>query len=162
MLNRPLDKTDLRILAELQKNSKLTNIELAERVALSPSPCLRRLKQLEDSGIIRRYVALLEPTKIKLGLQAFIRIMLEKPGNTHRQGFISAVQQWPEVISCYAMTGEIDYVLQTYFEDMEHFSRFIINELLPHPGIEDVKSGIVLKELKHTTALPINHLSYFI
>jgi len=153
-----LDKTDLRILAELQLNGRLTNVELAERVALSPSPCLRRLKQLEESGAISQYVALLDPGKIGLGLQAFVRVMLEKRGNSHNQSFIDAVQRWPEVINCYAMTGEMDYLLQVYFEDMEHFSRFVMNELLPQPGVEDVKSSFVLKEFKRTTALPLTHM----
>ena len=88
-----LDKTDLRILSELQLNGRLTNVELAERVALSPSPCLRRLKQLEESGVIRQYVALLDPAKIGLGLQAYVRVVLEKRGNTHVQSFIDAVQR---------------------------------------------------------------------
>jgi Lrp/AsnC family leucine-responsive transcriptional regulator len=153
-----LDKTDLRILAELQLNGRLTNVELAERVALSPSPCLRRLKQLEESGVIGQYVALLDPGKIGLGLQAFVRVMLEKRGNSHNQSFVDAVQRWPEVINCYAMTGEMDYLLQVYFEDMEHFSRFVMNELLQQQGVEDVKSSFVLKEFKRTTALPLNHM----
>jgi len=153
-----LDKTDLRILAELQLNGRLTNVELAERVALSPSPCLRRLKQLEESGAISKYVALLDPAKIGLGLQAFVRVMLEKRGNSHNQAFVEAVQRWPEVINCYAMTGEMDYLLQVYFEDMEHFSRFVMNELLQQAGVEDVKSSFVLKEFKRTTALPLTHM----
>ncbi|CUA87048.1 MULTISPECIES: Lrp/AsnC family transcriptional regulator [Gulbenkiania] len=153
-----LDKTDLRILAELQLNGRLTNVELAERVALSPSPCLRRLKQLEESGAIRQYVALLDPSCIGLGLQAFVRVTLEKRGNVHAQSFNEAVQRWSEVINCYAMTGEMDYLLQVYFEDLEHFSRFVMDELLQHPGVEDVKSSFVLKEIKRTTALPLSHL----
>lgn len=153
-----LDKTDLRILAELQLDGRLTNVELAERVALSPSPCLRRLKQLEDSGVIRQYVALLDPAKIGLGLQAFVRVILEKRGNTQVQSFMDAVQGWPEVINCFAMTGEMDYLLQVYFEDLEHFSRFVMNELLQHPGIQDVKSSFVLQEIKRTTSLPLTHL----
>lgn len=153
-----LDKTDLRILAELQQDGRLTNVELAERVALSPSPCLRRLKQLEESGIINQYVALLDPASVGLGLQAFVRVSLEKRGNAHMQSFTEAVQDWPEVINCYAMTGDMDYLLQVYFEDMEHFSRFVLDALLQHPGIDDVKSSFVLKEFKRTTALPLNHL----
>lgn len=153
-----LDKTDLRILAELQLNGRLTNVELAERVALSPSPCLRRLKQLEESGVISQYVALLDPSKVGLGLQAFVRVMLEKRGNSHNQTFVDAVQRWPEVINCYAMTGEMDYLLQVYFEDMDHFSRFVMNELLQQQGVEDVKSSFVLKEFKRTTSLPLNHM----
>lgn len=153
-----LDKTDLRILAELQLNGRLTNVELAERVALSPSPCLRRLKQLEESGVISQYVALLDPAKIGLGLQAFVRVTLEKRGNSHNQSFIDAVQRWTEVVNCFAMTGEMDYLLQVHFEDMEHFSRFVMNELLQQQGVEDVKSSFVLKEFKRTTALPLSHL----
>ncbi|AXE30628.1 ArsR family transcriptional regulator [Chromobacterium phragmitis] len=153
-----LDKTDLRILAELQLDGRLTNVELAERVALSPSPCLRRLKQLEESGVIRQYVALLDPAHIGLGLQAWVRVTLEKRGNMHLQSFIEAVQNWPEVINCFAMTGEMDYLLQVYFEDMEHFSRFVMDELLQHPGVEDVKSSFVLKEIKRTTALPLGQM----
>lgn len=153
-----LDKTDLRILAELQKNGRLTNVELAERVALSPSPCLRRLKQLEESGVIRQYVALLDAHRIGLGLQAFVRVMLEKRGNAHIQSFVEAVQGWPEVTHCYAMTGEMDYLLQVYFEDLEHFSRFVMDELMSHPGVIDVKSSFVLKELKQTTSMPLTHL----
>lgn len=154
----PLDKTDIKMLAALQANGRLTNVELAEKVALSPSPCLRRLKQLEDSGVIRQYVALLDPAKIGLGLQAFVRVTLEKRGSTHLQGFMDAVQRWPEVVNCYAMTGEMDYLLQVYFEDLEHFSRFVMDDLLQQPGVEDVKSSFVLKEFKQTTSLPIGHL----
>lgn len=153
-----LDKTDLKILAELQLNGRLTNVELAYNVNLSPSPCLRRLKQLEESGVISQYVALLDPAKIGLGLQAFVRVTLEKQANTHNQAFVEAVQRWPEVINCFAMTGEMDYLLQVYFEDMEHFSRFVMNELLQQKGVQDVKSSFVLKEFKRTTALPLNHL----
>lgn len=154
-----LDKTDIKMLAALQANGRLTNVELAEKVALSPSPCLRRLKQLEDSGVIRQYVALLDPAKIGLGLQAFVRVTLEKRGSTHLQGFMDAVQRWPEVVNCYAMTGEMDYLLQVYFEDLEHFSRFVMDDLLQQPGVEDVKSSFVLKEFKQTTSLPISHLN---
>ncbi|WP_028537202.1 Lrp/AsnC family transcriptional regulator [Paludibacterium yongneupense] len=153
-----LDKTDLRILAELQLNGRLTNVELAERVALSPSPCLRRLKQLEESGVIQRYVALLDPSQIGLGLQAFVRVSLEKRGNALTQQFLEAVQGWPEVINCFAMTGDMDFLLQVYFEDMAHFSRFVMDELMQQPGIEDVRSSFVLKEYKHTTALPLEQL----
>jgi Lrp/AsnC family leucine-responsive transcriptional regulator len=159
MLTANLDKTDIKMLAALQANGRLTNVELAEKVALSPSPCLRRLKQLEESGVIRQYVALLDPAKLGLGLQAFVRVSLEKRGGSaHLNSFMEAVQRWPEVVNCYAMTGEMDYLLQVYFEDLQHFSRFVMDELLQQPGVEDVKSSFVLKEFKQTTALPIYHL----
>ena len=153
-----LDKTDIKILAALQKNGRLTNVELAETVALSPSPCLRRLKQLEESGVIRQYVALLEPARIGLGLQAFVRVSVEKRDGESINAFSRAVRSWPEVISGFAMTGEVDFLLHVYFEDLEHFSRFIMNTLITHPGVSDVKSSFVLNEIKHTTALPLSHM----
>ena len=93
-----LDKTDIKILAALQQNGRLTNVELADAVALSPSPCLRRLKHLEESGIVQRYVALLDPARIGLGLQAFVNVTLEKRGSPHMQNFLQAVQRWPEFL----------------------------------------------------------------
>lgn len=152
-----LDKTDLKILQVLQSNGRLTNVELSERVALSPSPCLRRLKQLEDAGIIRQYAALLSPQEIKLGLQAFIRVSIDKSGEL-RDRFAQTVQTWPEVLSCFALTGETDYLLHTFFPDMNAFSHFVLDTLLSHPGVQDAKSSFVLKELKNTTALPLGHL----
>ena len=101
MASITLDKTDLKILQVLQENGRLTNVELSERVALSPSPCLRRLKQLEDAGIIRKYAALLSPVAVELGLQAFIRVSISK-AKVAREEFSAAVQTWPEVLSCFA------------------------------------------------------------
>lgn len=159
MFNTPitLDKTDLKILQVLQENGRLSNVELSERVALSPSPCLRRLKQLEDSGIIRRYAALLEPEAVRLGLQVMIRVSTDKAPSA-RQNFEQAVQNWPEVLACLALTGEADYLLHAFFTDMNAFSHFILNELLSHEYVQDAKSSFVLKEIKNTTALPLQHL----
>lgn len=152
-----LDKTDLKILQVLQNNGRLTNVELSERVALSPSPCLRRLKQLEDAGIIRQYAALLSPVAVQLGLQAFIRVSIDKASESREQ-FSNAVQSWPEVLSCFALTGETDYLLHTLFPNMNAFSHFVLDTLLSHPGVQDAKSSFVLKEIKNTTALPLGHL----
>lgn len=152
-----LDKTDLKILQVLQNNGRLTNVELSERVALSPSPCLRRLKQLEDAGIIRKYAALLSPVAVQLGLQAFIRVSIDKASESREQ-FSNAVQSWPEVLSCFALTGETDYLLHTFFPNMNAFSHFVLDTLLSHPGVQDAKSSFVLKEIKNTTALPLGHL----
>lgn len=152
-----LDKTDLKILQVLQENGRLSNVELSERVALSPSPCLRRLKQLEESGLIRRYAALLEPAKLSLGLQAFIRVSINKSPDA-RETFGDAVQKWNEVLSCYALTGETDYLLHAFFTDMNAFSHFVLNELLSHSCVLDAKSSFVLSEVKNTTALPLEHL----
>ena len=163
MTEIPLDKIDRKILAILQADGRLTNLEVAERVNLSPSPCLRRIKRLEDSGVIRKYVALLEPAKIGLGLLAYVNVRLEKhndaPGKgasrSPRNDFGSSVEQWPEVVACYAMTGEMDYLLRVHVQDMDHFSRFMMETLLRHPAVLDVKSSFALQQIKDTTALPV-------
>ena len=157
MASITLDKTDLKILQVLQENGRLTNVELSERVALSPSPCLRRLKQLEDAGIIRKYAALLSPVAVELGLQAFIRVSISK-AKVAREEFSAAVQTWPEVLSCFALTGETDYLLHAFFTDMNAFSHFVLDTLLSHEGVQDAQSSFVLKEIKNTTALPRTHL----
>jgi Lrp/AsnC family leucine-responsive transcriptional regulator len=158
-----LDKTDRKILAILQADGRQTNQEVAEKVNLSPSPCLRRIKRLEQAGVIRQYVALLDPDKLGLGLLAYVNVRLEKhgdsqaPGGTRspRANFAASVASWPEVVACYAMTGEMDYLLRVHVEDMEHFSRFMMETLLRHPAVLDVKSSFALQRIKDTTALPL-------
>ena len=163
MAQLPLDKTDRKILAILQTDGRLSNQEVAERVSLSPSPCLRRIRRLEDAGVIRQYVALLAPEKIGLGLLAYVNVRLEKhsdaPGmagsRSSRADFAASVAHWPEVVACYAMTGEMDFLLRVHVEDMEHFSRFMMETLLRHPAVLDVKSSFALQRIKDTTALPL-------
>jgi Lrp/AsnC family leucine-responsive transcriptional regulator len=162
-----LDKTDRMILAILQNDGRLSNQEVAERVSLSPSPCLRRIKRLEEAGVIRQYVALLAPEKIGLGLLAYVNVRLEKHGDVAltdakrsapgapRADFARSVPDWPEVVACYAMTGEMDYLLRVHVEDMEHFSKFMMDTLLKHPAVLDVKSSFALQRIKDTTALPL-------
>lgn len=160
-----LDKIDRKILSILQSNGKLTNQEVAEKINLSPSPCLRRIKQLEESGVIRQYVALVDPEKIGLGLLAYVNVRLEKhtdapgAGRSPRASFAAAMENWPEVVACYAMTGEMDYLLRVHVEDMEHFSHFMMDTLLKHPAVSDVKSSFALQKIKDTTALPIDRLA---
>ena len=161
-----LDKIDRKILAILQADGRLSNQDVAERVSLSPSPCLRRIKRLEEAGVIRQYVALLDPDKIGLGLLAYVNVRLEKHSDVHAPGasrsssaprtdFSLSVANWPEVVACYAMTGEMDYLLRVHVEDMEHFSRFMMETLLRHPAVLDVKSSFALQRIKDTTALPL-------
>jgi Lrp/AsnC family leucine-responsive transcriptional regulator len=150
-----LDRTDLRILDIVQKHGRLSNQEIAERVSLSPSPCLRRIKRLEDSGVIRQYVALVDPEKVGLGLLAYVSLKLEKRGKMPIEEFVARVQSWPEVAACYAMTGEMDYLLRVHVEDLQHFSRFVMDQLLRQPGVVDVKSSFALSRIKETTALPL-------
>ncbi|MDP3844197.1 MAG: Lrp/AsnC family transcriptional regulator [Oxalobacteraceae bacterium] len=159
----PLDKTDRKILAILQSDGRLSNQEVAERVNLSPSPCLRRIRSLEESGVIRQYVALLDPDKIGLGLLAYVNVRLEKHSEagaagsmrSPRANFAASVELWPEVVACYAMTGEMDYLLRVHVEDMAHFSRFMMATLLRHPAVQDVRSSFALQRVKDTTALPL-------
>ncbi|MDB5796549.1 MAG: Lrp/AsnC family transcriptional regulator [Paucimonas sp.] len=159
-----LDSIDRKILAVLQQDGSLSNQEVAERVNLSPSPCLRRIRHLEEAGVIRAYVALLEPEKIGLGLLAYVNVRLEKhdtspvarkPRRTPQEDFAAAIANWQEVVACYAMTGDMDYLLRVHVEDMAHFSRFMMESLLRHPAVLDVKSSFALLKIKDTTALPL-------
>jgi Lrp/AsnC family leucine-responsive transcriptional regulator len=153
------DRTDRRILEQLQANGRLSNQELAERVALSPSPCLRRLRALERSGVIQRYAAVLDPGRVGLELLAYVSVKLEKRGKMPVDQFTRAVSSWPEVITCFSMTGEMDYLMQVQVTDLAHYSRFIMEKLLKQPGVIDIKSNFVLERVKETTALPLEHLA---
>jgi len=154
-----LHRTDRRLLELLQRDGNLTNLELAARVSLSPSACLRRVRALEQAGVIRRYVALVDPRKVGLALMAFVNVKLEKRGRMPTDAFARAVKDWPEVLACHSLTGDMDYLLRVQVEDLEHFSRFVMDSLLKHPGVLDVKSSFVLEEVKETTALPLPHIS---
>jgi len=154
-----LDRTDLRILAFLQAHGRASNLELAQAVNLSPSQALRRHRRLEEAGVIRGYVALVPPERIGLGLTAYINVRLEKqtdnPLRNPRDAFASAVQAWPEVVECVALTGEMDYLLRVVVRDMAHYSRFLMDQLLKHPAVQDCKTSFVLDRVKNTTALPV-------
>jgi len=150
-----MNRTDRRLLEILQRDGRLTNLELASRVNLSPSACLRRVRALEESGVIRSYAALLDAKRVGLGLLAFVNVKLEKRGRMPTDAFARAVKDWPEVLACHALTGDMDYLLRVQVADLDHFSRFVMESLLKHPGVLDVKSSFVLEEVKETTALPI-------
>ena len=154
-----LNRTDRRLLELLQRDGSLTNLELAARVSLSPSACLRRVRALEKAGVIRRYVALLDARKIGLALMGFVTVKLEKRGRMPTDAFARAVKDWPEVLACHALTGDMDYLLRVQVEGLDHFSRFVMDSLLKHPGVLDVKSSFVLEEVKETTVLPLTHLA---
>ncbi|OZI40897.1 AsnC family transcriptional regulator [Bordetella genomosp. 1] len=153
-----LDRTDRRILAELQRDGRLSNQELAERVALSPSPCLRRVRRLEEQGYIKRYVALVDAERVGLGLLAYVTIKLNKHvGGSHApmSDFARDVQLWPEVVECYAMSGDMDYLIRIQVADLAHFSRFAMDTLMQHPAVVDMKSFFALQQIKETTELRI-------
>jgi Lrp/AsnC family transcriptional regulator, leucine-responsive regulatory protein len=159
MPKKTLDRTDRRILEQLQADGRLSNQELAERVLLSPSPCLRRVRALERSGVIQRYAALLDPLQVGLGLLAYVSVKLEKRGKMPVDQFTRAVQGWPEVVACFSMTGDMDYLMRVQVEDLAHYSRFIMDKLLKQPGVIDIRSNFVLERVKETTALPLEQLA---
>jgi Lrp/AsnC family transcriptional regulator, leucine-responsive regulatory protein len=154
-----LDKLDRSILRSLQHDGRATYDQIAEAVSLSPSAVLRRVKRLEESGVIDRYVALVKPEAVGLALTAYLNVRLEKHTESHKRNpmdlFRASVQTWPEVVECAALTGEMDYLLRVVVQDMAHYSRFIMDTLLKHPSVEDCKTSFVLDRVKATTAVPV-------
>lgn len=154
-----LDRIDRHILDLLQHDGRLSNQELAGRVGLSPSPCLRRVKRLEELGLIRHYVAILDAAKLGLGLTAYATVRMDKHSDAPKRAamgtFRDVVQGWPEVVACYAMTGEMDYLLRVQTVDLDHYSRFVMDKLLRHPSVLDVRSSFMLERIKDTTAVPL-------
>ena len=153
-----LDRTDLRMLAVLQGEGRITNAELAERVSLSPSACLRRLQRLEGEGVIAGYAAQVDPAAIGLGLQAFVRVQLERHGSAVVESFVERVAEWDEVVACHALTGDMDYLLHVYVADLADFSRFLLDHLLNAAGVADVNSSFVLRTVKRSPSLPLRQL----
>ena len=137
----------------------MTYDQLAGEVNLSPSATLRRVRRLEELGAIAGYMAIVPPERVGLGLTAYINVRLEKHTESHKRNpmdlFRAAVQSWPEVVECVALTGEMDYLLRVVVEDMAHYSRFIMDTLLKHPSVEDCKTSFVLDRVKNTTAVPV-------
>lgn len=150
-----LDRTDIAILDLLQREGRIANAELAERINLSASACLRRVQRLERDGVIAGYGARLNPVALGLGLVAFVRVQLEKHGAASIEGFAEAVAGWDEVVACHALTGDMDYLLQIVVRDLEHFSRFLLDRLLNASGVADVNSSFVLRTVKAPGGLPL-------
>ncbi len=150
-----LDATDLRILAELQEDAKVTNAELATRVNLSPSPCLSRVRALEQAGVIGRYVTLLDPQAIGLSVSVFNQVSLDRQVEPALERFEHAVTQFPEVMECYLMTGDADYLLRVVVTDLPELEQFIVKRLSRIEGMASIRSSISLKRVKYQTALPL-------
>ena len=154
-----LDQLDRRILRMLQADGRATYDQIAEQVSLSPSAVLRRVKRLEETGVIDGYVALVKAESVGLALTAYLNVRLEKHTESHKRNpmdvFRASVQTWPEVVECAALTGEMDYLLRVVVEDMGHYSRFIMDTLLKHPSVQDCKTSFVLDRVKATTAVPV-------
>lgn len=151
-----MDQMDKNILQALQHDGKLQNNELAERIGLSPSPCLRRVKQLEDSGIIDRYVALVNPQKVNLGLTVFARIWLKSQDEKTVNHFIDAIMDIAEIVECQLMAGDCDFFLRIVVADLEAYRKFQIHHLNKISGIQNVKTEIPLQKIKQTTVLPLS------
>ena len=150
-----LDPIDWRILALLQEDARISNVDLAKAVGLSPSPCLARVRALESSGYIRRYVSLLDPQRVGLKVSVFIQVTLEKQIEPALEVFQRAISDRPEVMECYLMTGEADYLLRVVVPDLQALEHFILNFLSRVPGVGNIKSSFALKQVKYQTALPL-------
>ena len=150
-----LDTTDLRILQELQRDGSLSNVELARRVHLSPSPCLARVKALEAKGVIDRYVALVNPAALGLGLNVFISISLKTQSKEALADFEQRIAEHDEVMECYLMTGDSDYLIRVALPDIAALERFILDQLTPIQGIEKIRTSFTLKQVRYKTALPL-------
>ncbi|MBU3633393.1 Lrp/AsnC family transcriptional regulator [Polynucleobacter sp. AP-Feld-500C-C5] len=150
-----LDPIDIRILNELQNDSSHSNVELSKRVHLSPSPCLMRVKALKDKGVIRNYVALADPKALGLGLNVFISISLKEQSKEALAAFEQRISEHDEVMECYLMTGDSDYLIRVAVADMGALEKFILEQLTPIPGIEKIRSSFALKQVRYKTALPL-------
>jgi len=151
-----LDAIDRLILEELQANGKLSNVELAQRVHLSPSACLRRVKQLEDEGVIAQYVALLNPKSIGQHGTSFTIINLENMSNALLEAFERSVRDEPQILDCFYVAGSNDYLIRFAYRDAEDLERFHTEVLMRLPGVERSNSMLVLRTVKKTTALPVS------
>ncbi|MFN3401065.1 MAG: Lrp/AsnC family transcriptional regulator [Ferrovibrio sp.] len=149
-----LDVFDLRLLAALQREGRMPNAALAEKVGLSASQVSRRLARLEAEGVIATYAALLKPDAVGLTVLAFSSVSLERQAEA-MDGFEAAVLRFPEILECYSVTGEQDFVLRIVAKDLKAFADFLSDRLLRVPGVRSVRSSIVLHTIKHTTALPL-------
>ena len=150
-----LDATDWKILDRLQQEARTSNVDLARTVHLSPSPCLNRVRALEAGGVIARYVTLLDPLKVGLTVSVFIQVSLEKQMRNALDTFEASVLAREEVMECYLMTGDADYLLRVIVSDMQSLERFIVDYLARIPGVASIKSSFALKQVKYKTALPL-------
>ncbi len=150
-----LDPVDLRLLGKLQGDARITNVALADSANLSPAPCLRRIRELETAGVIRGYVTLLDPEAVGLLVSVFIQVSLEKQVETALRTFEKTIGSYPEVMECYLMTGDADYLLRVVASDLKSLQKFIVERLACIPYVANIRSSMALKEVKYNTALPI-------
>ncbi|MCW9034698.1 MAG: Lrp/AsnC family transcriptional regulator [Rhodospirillales bacterium] len=150
-----LDAADLRILAHLQENARASNNELAEIAFLSPSQCHRRVKRLEGMGVIKGYVTLIDPNAVGMDISIFVSVSLDAHGVNPAQTFIDAIKDVPEVLECYSVTGETDYLLKVCLPDLKAMSEFLMHRLVEMQGVGSVKTSVIVDEIQHSTAIPL-------
>lgn len=150
-----IDLTDARILEELQRDARLTNQELAQRVGLSPAPCWRRLKRLEETGHIAQYAAILDADSVGFSITAYSHVSLENQHPDSVKLFNEFVHDRPEVLECFMMSGQYDYLLKVVARTMTDYEQFLTKHLLPNPAVRSVSTSFVLRRMKFTTALPV-------
>lgn len=156
MPDHKIDDVDRRILEVLQRDASVSNAELANRVGLSASPCWRRVQRLERDGLIRARVALLDAAKLGLGITVFESVKLSSHGRQALPQFEAAIREYPEVLECYTVTGEVDFILRILTRDMQSYERFLRDHLLQMPEVAEVHSTIALTQVKYTTAMPLD------
>ncbi len=152
------DAIDARILAALQQDGRLSNVELGERIGLSPSPCLRRVRQLEESGVIEGYRANLNRAALGLGLTVFVGIKVDGHRDINADALQDTMRRLPEVVACHLVSGEADFLLEVVVPDLAHYERFLIGTLLKMPMIKDIRSNFAIRTVKASAPLPLGHL----
>ena len=156
MLNNNLDEIDLRILDQMQGDARLSNVDLAERVGLSPSPCLRRLRKLESDGVIQGYMTFVDQVKVGLPVSVFISVALKEQSESALEEFETSVSALPQVMECYLMTGTADYLLRVVTQDLSDYERFLKNHLTRIPAIASIQSSFALKQVSYRAVLPLS------
>jgi len=153
-----LDRFDARILSALQRDGRLTVVELADAIGLSPTPCARRIRALESSGTIEGYAAVLNPARIGLSVMAIVQVKLTEHTDETVARFEKEIALLDEVTSCYAMTGSYDFILEVYGRDLESLSNVVLKKLIRIPNVRDLQSSVVLATVKRSTRIPLAHL----
>ena len=154
-----LDSTDLRILKELQSDARISIAALAKRVSLTPTPCARRVQQLESAGFIKGYVTVLDQALLGLPVNAFVEVRLVREGKAEMAEFESAMSRYPEVVECWAMSGGYDYLLRVVTQDLDGYNRFLRDRLLSLGSVDHVETGFALQRVVDRTTLPLSHLA---
>ncbi|MCA9970363.1 MAG: Lrp/AsnC family transcriptional regulator [Anaerolineales bacterium] len=150
-----LDDIDRTILTQLQQDARITHTELARQVALSPPALQKRIRKLEEAGVIARYATILDPERVGFDMLCFVQVTLQRHEPQAVDCFKAAVQRMPEVLACHHITGEYDYLLKVVVRNRKHLERFILETLTPVPGMDRIRTSLVLSQIKETTAVPL-------